>query len=95
MALYRLPRQCCFDVDRFASRLNLYNRLQILKNTNDADNANDSNTDEVDIFELLIQPRALILGSKQINQDTGLATFTNSLTRKKKRPQKTDTEFWR
>ncbi|KAI8641040.1 hypothetical protein BD408DRAFT_444619 [Parasitella parasitica] len=39
---------------------------------------------EADILEHLNLPRALTLGSKQINQDTGLATFPNLLTRKKK-----------
>ncbi|KAI8644375.1 hypothetical protein BD408DRAFT_481351 [Parasitella parasitica] len=73
-----------FDLGRFASHLKLYNRFQILEDIKDADNADGSNTDETDILEHLTLPRALTLGSKQINQDTGLASFTNSLTRKKK-----------
>ncbi|KAI8636567.1 hypothetical protein BD408DRAFT_437808 [Parasitella parasitica] len=35
---------------------------------------------EAGAFEHLTLPRAPTLGSKQINQDTGLASFTNSLT---------------
>ncbi|KAL7325933.1 hypothetical protein PS15p_208349 [Mucor circinelloides] len=66
-----------FGIDRFIFHLELHNRSQILEDPMDTDDAWESWCRQL--------PPTLTLGPKEINQQSGLATYTASLAKKKKR----------
>ncbi|KAG2202176.1 hypothetical protein INT46_007691 [Mucor plumbeus] len=65
-----------FDINRFTFHLELYNRFQILE---DAMNTYDTYN-----LECMKLPLSLTIGPKEINQGSGLASYTKSIVQKKK-----------